>query len=182
MRTLKPLFTIPQRWKPVRCIRARYCSNLANTGVTSKERRTTPDKFKSQVSSGPSFEDFIRGVSVKKTYAADGDCSDHQSYLSEDLEQGNSRKGWSALLNKKNPYQVDLLSAWEKCWAAVLTHCCSVFWNLWMSNECERHRHSLVHTTGEGLSTHRWLKRGTGELLSLYNFKIGLKKKDKPFD
>uniref|UniRef100_A0A671Z3P7 Mitochondrial tRNA methylthiotransferase CDK5RAP1 n=1 Tax=Sparus aurata TaxID=8175 RepID=A0A671Z3P7_SPAAU len=92
MRTLKPLFTIPQRWKPVRCIRARYCSNLANTGVTSKERRTTPDKFKSKVSSGPSFEDFIRGVSVKKTYAADGDCSDHQSYLSEDLELGNSRK------------------------------------------------------------------------------------------
>lgn len=106
MRTLKPLFTIPQHWKPVRCIRARYCSNLANTGVTSKERRTTPDKFKSKVSSGPSFEDFIRGVSVKKTYAADGDCSDHQSYLSEDLEQGNSRKGWSALLNKKNPIKL----------------------------------------------------------------------------
>ncbi|KAM8757442.1 mitochondrial tRNA methylthiotransferase CDK5RAP1 [Acanthopagrus schlegelii] len=92
MRTLKPLFTIPQHWKPIRCIRARYCSNLANTGVTSKERRTTVDKFKSQVSSGPSFQDFIRGVSVKKTYAADGDCSDHQSYLSEDLELGKSRK------------------------------------------------------------------------------------------
>lgn len=106
MRTLKPLFTIPQHWKPVRCIRARYCSNLANTGVTSKERRTTPDKFKSQVSSGPSFEDFIRGVSVKKTYAADGDCSDHQSYLSEDLELGNSRKGWSASLNQKNPIKL----------------------------------------------------------------------------
>ncbi|XP_073325045.1 mitochondrial tRNA methylthiotransferase CDK5RAP1-like isoform X2 [Pagrus major] len=92
IRTLKPLFTISQHWKPTRCIRPRYCSNLAKTSVTSKERRRTVDRFKSQVSSGPSFQDFIRGVSVKKTSAADGDHSDNQSYLSEDLELGNSRK------------------------------------------------------------------------------------------
>lgn len=51
------------------------------------------DKFKSQISSGPSFQDFIKEVSVNKTYAADGEHSDKHSYLSEDLDMGNSRKG-----------------------------------------------------------------------------------------
>lgn len=50
------------------------------------------DKFKSQISSGPSFQDFIKEVSVNKTYAADGEHSDKHSYLSEDLDMGNSRK------------------------------------------------------------------------------------------
>ncbi|XP_070758062.1 mitochondrial tRNA methylthiotransferase CDK5RAP1 [Enoplosus armatus] len=92
LRTLKPLFSIPQHLIPIRCIQPRYCSKLANTSVTSRERRTTVDRFKCQVSSGPGLQDFIKGVSVNKTYAADGEDSDKHSYLSQDLEMGNSRK------------------------------------------------------------------------------------------
>lgn len=51
------------------------------------------DKFECQISSGPSFQDFIKGVSVSKTHVADGEYSDKHSYLSEELEMGNSRKG-----------------------------------------------------------------------------------------
>lgn len=93
-RTLRSLFkvTVPQHWRPSKRVQHRYCSKLANTGVTSRERNVTVDKFKSQISSGPSFQDFIKEVSVNKTYAADGEHTDKHSYLSEDLDMGNSRK------------------------------------------------------------------------------------------
>ncbi|TKS71084.1 CDK5 regulatory subunit-associated protein 1 [Collichthys lucidus] len=81
-RTLRPLFTISQHW-----IRPRYCSNVAKSSVTSRER-----KFKSHISSGPNFQDFLKGVSVPKTPAADGQDCDTHSYLSEELHMGNSRK------------------------------------------------------------------------------------------
>lgn len=97
LRTFKPLFTIPQHWIPIRCIRPRYCSYLGNTSVTPREGRTTAE-FKSRLSSGPSFQDFIKGGSVKKTYVADGEYSEKHTYLSEDLDTGNSRKGQSASL------------------------------------------------------------------------------------
>ncbi|KAI9546747.1 CDK5 regulatory subunit associated protein 1 [Dissostichus eleginoides] len=88
----KPMFTILQHWRPHRGVRPRYCSKLANTSVTSKETKTNVDAFKSQLSCGPSFQDFIKGASVKKSFAADEDLYDNHSYLSEDLEMGNSRK------------------------------------------------------------------------------------------
>ncbi|KAK5934578.1 hypothetical protein CgunFtcFv8_014966 [Champsocephalus gunnari] len=88
----KPMFTILQHWRPHRGVRPRYCSKLANTSVTSKETKTHVDAFKSQLSCGPSFQDFIKGASVKKSFAADEDLYDNHSYLSEDLEMGNSRK------------------------------------------------------------------------------------------
>ncbi|KAM7423156.1 hypothetical protein PAMA_010943 [Pampus argenteus] len=92
LRILKALFSAPQQWIPVRCLQPRYCCHLANSGVTSGERRATLDKFKTQISSGPSFQDFIKGSSVKQTYVADGEQHDKHGYLSEDLEMGNSRK------------------------------------------------------------------------------------------
>nr|XP_046240774.1 CDK5 regulatory subunit-associated protein 1 [Scatophagus argus] len=91
LRNLKLLFDISQHWG-IRCIQPRYCSNLANTRVTESERRTSVDRFKSRISSGPSFQDFIKGASVSKTCVADGDHSDKHAYLSEDLDMGNSRK------------------------------------------------------------------------------------------
>lgn len=53
------------------------------------------DKLRTRLSSGPSFQDFVRGASVNKTQAADGEYADKHAYLSEDLEMGNSRKGQS---------------------------------------------------------------------------------------
>lgn len=87
----KLLFTIRKHWRPLRCIHPRHCSNLANTSVTKRQRKTTVNKFKSQISSGPSFQDFIKGISVNKTHVADDEEYKH-SYLSEDLNMGNSRK------------------------------------------------------------------------------------------
>lgn len=93
LRTLKTLFSTPKHWIPVGCLQPRYCCHSTKTGVTLGERRAALDRFKTQISSGPSFQDFIKGVSVKQTYVADGEDSDRHAYLSEDLEMGNSRKG-----------------------------------------------------------------------------------------
>lgn len=94
VRALKSLISAPQHWTPVRLIHPRYCSNVAKTATTPKGRSL--DKIKTQISSGPSFEDFIRGVSVKTD--GDGELSDRHAYLSEDLEMASSRKGWFASL------------------------------------------------------------------------------------
>nr|XP_057902031.1 CDK5 regulatory subunit-associated protein 1 [Doryrhamphus excisus] len=74
------LFSFPQMWLPFRCSRVRLCCN-------SNERRQT---FKTKMSSGPSFHDFIRGVTSEKKSAADTEYQ-HQ-YLPDDLAMGNSRK------------------------------------------------------------------------------------------
>uniref|UniRef100_UPI003AAD2325 mitochondrial tRNA methylthiotransferase CDK5RAP1 n=1 Tax=Centroberyx gerrardi TaxID=166262 RepID=UPI003AAD2325 len=94
LRTLRPLFLIPQQWLRIRCIQhSYYCSKLANVSVISRETRsTTLDKFKTQLTSGPSFQDFVKGVSVNKIPAANEGYSDRHAYLSEDSEMGNSRK------------------------------------------------------------------------------------------
>ncbi|XP_058488490.1 CDK5 regulatory subunit-associated protein 1 [Solea solea] len=86
-RTLKPLFTGSRPWIHVRCIQLRYCSNVATTSV-NKRGRTTVDKFKTHLSSGPSFKDFIKGVDA----AQHGHQSDTDDDLYEDMEMGNSRK------------------------------------------------------------------------------------------
>lgn len=95
LRTLKPMFAVALHWKTTRFVLNRCCSNIANISVASKEK--TPAEFKSRVSSGPSFQDFIRGVSASKAPAdADGEHDDKHAYLPEDLDSGDSRKGWSA--------------------------------------------------------------------------------------
>ncbi|KAM7006309.1 mitochondrial tRNA methylthiotransferase CDK5RAP1 [Tautogolabrus adspersus] len=90
--TLKPIFnvTIPKHWIPTRSIQPRHCSNLSNTKETSREKRTTVEEFKSQLSSGPTFQDFIEGLPVRKSSASDGQHSHEHSYFSDEL--GNSRK------------------------------------------------------------------------------------------
>uniref|UniRef100_A0A665WFU4 Mitochondrial tRNA methylthiotransferase CDK5RAP1 n=1 Tax=Echeneis naucrates TaxID=173247 RepID=A0A665WFU4_ECHNA len=44
------------------CLQLRHCSNAANRNVSSRQSRTRVDRFKIQLSSGPSLQDFIRGV------------------------------------------------------------------------------------------------------------------------
>ncbi|XP_074522772.1 mitochondrial tRNA methylthiotransferase CDK5RAP1 [Halichoeres trimaculatus] len=94
LRTLKLFFkaTTPKNWISRRFIQPRHCSNLANTHPTTREKRKTVEELKSQLSSGPSFQDFIKGVPVKETPAADGQQSDEHGYLTEDWDLGNSRK------------------------------------------------------------------------------------------
>lgn len=58
---------------------------------------TTAEKFKSRISSGPTFQDFIKGVSVNKVNkpsADDAEYHDQHTYFSEDLDLGSFRKGW----------------------------------------------------------------------------------------
>ncbi|TNN78590.1 CDK5 regulatory subunit-associated protein 1 [Liparis tanakae] len=90
----RPLMTLPQLWKPLRCAPSTYCSNSANSGVTSRERRSAAaDGFKAQISSGPSFQDFIKGVSARETRpAVDLEGSEDRGYLPDDSDTGNSRK------------------------------------------------------------------------------------------
>ncbi|XP_041837584.1 CDK5 regulatory subunit-associated protein 1 [Melanotaenia boesemani] len=92
MRTLKALFG-SQHWAPLMCIQPRHCSKLPNTKTTPIEKRTAvSDSFKSQITSGPSFQDFVKGLSVNRTFTVDEDHSDKHGYLPEHLDMGNSRK------------------------------------------------------------------------------------------
>ncbi|XP_039859267.1 mitochondrial tRNA methylthiotransferase CDK5RAP1-like isoform X2 [Simochromis diagramma] len=91
LRTLKPIFTVTQHWPPLSCIQARYCSRLASAVNTVREKKTV-DKFKSRLSSGPSFQDFVKGLPANRSRAADEEPSEKHDYLSEGLLMGNSRK------------------------------------------------------------------------------------------
>ncbi|XP_054472911.1 CDK5 regulatory subunit-associated protein 1 [Anoplopoma fimbria] len=161
----RPLMTLPQHWKPLRCFQPRYCSKLASTGATSRERRTTVDKFKTQISSGPSFQDFIKGASVNKTSAAVEEYSDKHCYLPEDLEMGNSRKvyfetygcqmnvndteiAWSILQGKGYQRTVDLREA-----DVVLLVTCSIrekaeqtIWNRLQQLTAMKKKRQKTHT------------------------------------
>ncbi|XP_072238982.1 mitochondrial tRNA methylthiotransferase CDK5RAP1 isoform X1 [Leuresthes tenuis] len=92
MRSLKPLF-VSQHWAPLSCLQPRFCSKLAEAAVTSRQKRTTvSESFKSQVASGPSFQDFVKGLSESRRAAGDEGHSDKHAYLPEHLEMGNSRR------------------------------------------------------------------------------------------
>uniref|UniRef100_A0A8C5N8G4 Mitochondrial tRNA methylthiotransferase CDK5RAP1 n=1 Tax=Gouania willdenowi TaxID=441366 RepID=A0A8C5N8G4_GOUWI len=85
LRVLKGLFTSLQLR-----IHSRLCSNASLTSApTQSERRTSSEKVRAHIRSGPSFQDFIRGTSLKETDLTDLDTP---GYLSEDLYMGNSRK------------------------------------------------------------------------------------------
>uniref|UniRef100_A0A3Q4FZM6 Mitochondrial tRNA methylthiotransferase CDK5RAP1 n=1 Tax=Neolamprologus brichardi TaxID=32507 RepID=A0A3Q4FZM6_NEOBR len=92
LRTLKPIFTVTQHWPPLSRIQARYCCKLASAVDTVREKKKTVDKFKSRLSSGPSFQDFVKGLPANRSRAADEEPSENHDYLSEGLLMGNSRK------------------------------------------------------------------------------------------
>ncbi|XP_047203027.1 CDK5 regulatory subunit-associated protein 1 isoform X2 [Girardinichthys multiradiatus] len=85
MRTLKPFFCLSKHWALLRWLsKPRTCSNAARTPASSGERRkVVSDSFRSQIASGPRFQDFIKGVSV--TLPADGEHTEEPGYLPEDL-------------------------------------------------------------------------------------------------
>lgn len=75
-------------------VQPRYStSNLARSTANSRGSRTTAEKFKSRLSSGPTFQDFIQGVSVNKTLVKNSEHHDQHTYFSESLDMGNFRKG-----------------------------------------------------------------------------------------
>lgn len=93
LRTSKFLFSISRNRKIVSSFQPRYCSNLAKTTANSGETQTTAEKFKSRISSGPTFQDFIKGVSTHKTSDENVEYHDQHSYFSDALDLGNFRKG-----------------------------------------------------------------------------------------
>ncbi|KAF7653037.1 hypothetical protein LDENG_00088100 [Lucifuga dentata] len=92
LRTLRPLVLFQHQWLTLTLhmqgLQRRYCSKLAS----SETRKTTLETFKAQITAGPSFHDFIKGVPVNKTFVSEEEDSDRHGYLSEDLDMGNSRK------------------------------------------------------------------------------------------
>ncbi|XP_061731573.1 CDK5 regulatory subunit-associated protein 1 isoform X2 [Nerophis ophidion] len=77
---LSTLFSSPHVWTPFRSLQVRLCCH-------SNEKRKT---FKTKISSGPSFSDFIRGVPGRKESVADKEYK--QEYFPDDSDMGNSRK------------------------------------------------------------------------------------------
>lgn len=74
-------------------VQPRYCSNLARTTANSRETQTTAEKFKTRISSGPTFQDFIKGVSINKTSDENVEYHGQHTYFSDALDMGNFRKG-----------------------------------------------------------------------------------------
>lgn len=93
LRTSKFLFSISRNRKIVSSIQPRYCSNVARTAAISRETQTTAEKFKSRISSGPTFKDFIEGVSINKTNDETVEHHGQHTYFSDALDMGNFRKG-----------------------------------------------------------------------------------------
>ncbi|XP_004068980.1 CDK5 regulatory subunit-associated protein 1 isoform X1 [Oryzias latipes] len=91
MRTLGAFAVGPLR-PPLRWLQARRCSARADGEAPAGPRRRTAGSLSAQVGSGPSFQDFIRRVSVKKPAIEKEDLSENPNYLPEDLQEGNSRK------------------------------------------------------------------------------------------
>lgn len=93
LRTSKFLFSVSRNRKIVSSVQLKYCSNLARTTANSRETQTTAERFRSRISSGPTFQDFTKGVSFNKT--SDGNVEDHgqHTYFSDALDMGNFRKG-----------------------------------------------------------------------------------------
>nr|XP_061814096.1 mitochondrial tRNA methylthiotransferase CDK5RAP1-like [Nerophis lumbriciformis] len=89
---LSHLFFSNKRLTPVRCLQARLCCSSSSV-VTPKEKRGALSLFKTQISSGPSFHDFIRGLPGSNTTNTSGiDIEYNHDYLSADMVLGNSRK------------------------------------------------------------------------------------------
>ncbi|KAM9860065.1 mitochondrial tRNA methylthiotransferase CDK5RAP1 [Aulostomus maculatus] len=87
--SFKPLLAALPHRLPVRFTWSTYCSHLSDSD--SVERRSPLEKFKTRLSSGPRFQDFLKGgVTVEKTPIADEEYK--HGYLPEDVGRGNSRK------------------------------------------------------------------------------------------
>ncbi|XP_003973777.1 mitochondrial tRNA methylthiotransferase CDK5RAP1 [Takifugu rubripes] len=92
LKTSKLLFSITRIRKIVAFVQPRYCSNVARTTANSRETPAPAEKFKSRISSGPTFQDFIKGVSVNKTSVEKSEYHDQHTYFSEAMDMGNFRK------------------------------------------------------------------------------------------
>lgn len=90
LRTFKFLFGISRSRKILSSLQPRYCSNLARTIANSRETQTTAKK---SLSSGPAFQDFIKGVLNNKTNDENVEYHGHHSYFSDALDMKHFRKG-----------------------------------------------------------------------------------------
>ncbi|KAM9800822.1 mitochondrial tRNA methylthiotransferase CDK5RAP1 [Syngnathus typhle] len=86
------LLTQPKCRIPVRCLQVRLCCKSNSSVISVREKQRRSDHFKTEISSGPNFHDFIRGLTDNKKTTLDNDVEYKNNYLSADLELGNSRK------------------------------------------------------------------------------------------
>ena len=89
---LRPLFLTPRLLLPFHFTQHCLCSRSENVN-RSQSKRATLDTFKTQLSSGPTFQDFVKGIDVNKTILVPEEDNGPHAYLSEDLDMGNDRKG-----------------------------------------------------------------------------------------
>lgn len=87
MRTLTS-FSVPKHWFRLWCVRpGQIPRHHCDTATSSRQKVTdVSDSFKTQITSGPSFQDFVLRASMS---LPEEHTEDH--YLSEDVEMG--RKG-----------------------------------------------------------------------------------------
>ena len=85
-----------QQWSPKGDkVNHRFCSKLIS--IPSKEKSRV-DQFKTQLSTGPNFKDFVKGASVYPKPVGDFDDRYEADGHANQSEKGNSRKGVCYLL------------------------------------------------------------------------------------
>lgn len=76
--------------RTIRCDRRRFTSEARTKSL--RDQRSA--KFRHRVSSGPTFQEFIRGTPANETTAVfAGEEGSDDSYLPPDLDSGKGRKG-----------------------------------------------------------------------------------------
>ena len=120
LKRLRPLFLPPRPLLPFYFTQHCLCSRSENVN-RPQSKRATLDTFKTQLSSGPTFQDFVKGIDVNKTLLVSEEDDGPHAYLSEDLDMGNDRKGQFLFLglNTFGWAQVNALS--NEC--VVITVC-----------------------------------------------------------
>ncbi|XP_059925353.1 CDK5 regulatory subunit-associated protein 1 [Gadus macrocephalus] len=130
LKRLRPLFLTPRPLLPFYFTQHCLCSRSENVN-RPQSKRATLDTFKTQLSSGPTFQDFVKGIDVSKTLLVSEEDDGPHAYLSEDLDMGNDRKvcfetygcqmnvndteiAWSVLQKKgyqrtNDPYEADVV-------------------------------------------------------------------------
>ncbi|XP_077583280.1 mitochondrial tRNA methylthiotransferase CDK5RAP1 [Stigmatopora nigra] len=90
---MKQFHNLTRLFFSTKCVTpVRLCCNSSSV-VSKKETRTASNQFKTQISSGPSFHDFFRGLPASpKTTVSDVEIEDNHPYLSAHSELGEPRK------------------------------------------------------------------------------------------
>ncbi|XP_061687504.1 CDK5 regulatory subunit-associated protein 1 [Syngnathoides biaculeatus] len=92
-RSLIQLFPSPKLLRlPVKCFQGRLFCYSSSSGVSASGKRRASDHFKTQISSGPTFNDFIQGLPANNSCTSGIEVEYKHDYFSTELDPRHFRK------------------------------------------------------------------------------------------